>query len=55
MITETVIGGWDASVATMKKGEVAKVIIHPDLGYGSNGSGPKIPPNATLIFEVIYY
>jgi len=46
-----VIGGWDIGVGSMKKGEVAKLIIHPDLGYGERGSG-KIPSNATLIFEV---
>lgn len=35
----------------MKKGETCKLIIHPELGYGTSGSG-KIPGNATLVFEV---
>ena len=48
---ESVISGWEIGVASMKKGEVCKVIIHPELGYGTDGSG-KIPGNATLIFEV---
>lgn len=47
-----VIKGWDVGVATMKKGEVAKLIIRSDYGYGDSGSPPKIPGGATLIFEV---
>ena len=54
MVSDTVIRGWEAAVATMKKGEVAKIYIHPDLGYGAQGSPPKIPPNATLVFEVLW-
>ena len=46
-----VIKGWDLGVATMKKGEKSVFTIHSDLAYGAGGSG-KIPPNATLKFEV---
>jgi len=48
---KSVISGWEIGVASMKKGEVCKLIIHPELGYGTGGSG-KIPGNATLIFEI---
>ena len=48
---ESVISGWEIGVASMKKGEVCKLIIHPEFGYGTDGSR-KIPGNATLIFEV---
>eukprot|EP00747_Dinoflagellata_sp_TGD_P219735 gnl/TRDRNA2_/TRDRNA2_91801_c0_seq1.p1 gnl/TRDRNA2_/TRDRNA2_91801_c0~~gnl/TRDRNA2_/TRDRNA2_91801_c0_seq1.p1 ORF type:complete len:632 (-),score=148.24 gnl/TRDRNA2_/TRDRNA2_91801_c0_seq1:193-2088(-) len=47
-----VIKGWDLGVKTMRKGEVAKFTIAPPLGYGDHGAPPKIPGNATLIFEV---
>ena len=36
----------------MKKGEKALLTIKSEYGYGENGSPPKIPPNATLQFEV---
>ena len=47
-----VIKGWDLGVATMKKGELAKFTLTSDFAYGASGSPPKIPANATLVFEV---
>lgn len=47
-----VIRGWDQGVNGMKVGGRRKLVIPPELGYGSQGAGKVIPPNATLTFEV---
>jgi len=47
-----VIRGWDQGVEGMQIGEKRKLTIPSNLGYGAQGAGGVIPPNATLIFDV---
>jgi peptidylprolyl isomerase len=47
-----VIPGWDQGIKGMKVGGRRELIIPPSMGYGSEGSPPTIPANATLIFVV---
>ena len=47
-----VIQGWEQGILGMKEGERRILTIPPQLGYGARGAGAKIPPNATLRFEV---
>jgi FKBP-type peptidyl-prolyl cis-trans isomerase FkpA len=47
-----VIPCWTQGVQQMKVGGKAKLTCGPDVAYGPAGAPPRIPPNATLLFEV---
>jgi FKBP-type peptidyl-prolyl cis-trans isomerase len=47
-----VIKGWDQGVVGMKVHGKRTLRIPPSLGYGEQGSPPKIPANAGLVFDV---
>ncbi|GIY08950.1 peptidyl-prolyl cis-trans isomerase FKBP12 [Caerostris darwini] len=49
----SVIRGWDEGCLTMPYGEVARIHIRSDKGYGSQGFPSwGIHPNANLLFEI---
>jgi FKBP-type peptidyl-prolyl cis-trans isomerase FkpA len=49
---DSLIDGWKEAIPGMKVGEIRRLTIPPELAYKSEGRPPKIPSNATLVFEV---
>jgi FKBP-type peptidyl-prolyl cis-trans isomerase FkpA len=47
-----VIAGWDQGISYLRQGERGTLYIPSELGYGSRGSGARIPPFSSLVFEV---
>lgn len=46
------IPGIEESLLTLKKGDIARIVIPPEKAYGPNGISGLIPPNSPLYFEV---
>lgn len=47
-----VIKGWNEGFSLLNVGDKATLVIPSYLGYGTKGSGNRIPPNSILVFDV---
>jgi len=47
-----VIRGWTEALQLMKEGAKWQLVVPAELAYGARGAGPRIEPNAVLVFEV---
>ncbi len=47
-----VIKGWEEGLIGVKAGGTRRLILPADQAYGAQGSPPKIPANAVLIFDI---
>ncbi|XP_043574858.1 inactive peptidyl-prolyl cis-trans isomerase FKBP6-like [Chiloscyllium plagiosum] len=44
--------GMELAIQTMRKGEFARFLFKPQYAYGQMGCPPRIPANATVMFEL---
>ncbi|VVC44070.1 Tetratricopeptide repeat 2,FKBP-type peptidyl-prolyl cis-trans isomerase domain,Tetratricopeptide repeat- [Cinara cedri] len=44
--------GLEVAILTMRYGENARIILSPKYAYREMGCPPRIPPNATIVFDV---
>jgi FKBP-type peptidyl-prolyl cis-trans isomerase len=49
--TGQAIRGFDQGIVGMRVGGLRRLVVPPELAYGSEGNR-SIPPNATLVFDV---
>jgi FKBP-type peptidyl-prolyl cis-trans isomerase len=47
-----VIKGFDEGIQGLNVGGRRRITVPPELGYGAQGSPPKIPANSTLVFVI---
>jgi len=47
------IPGWVEALRHMKEGDEWELVIPARLGYGAAGAGGAIPPNETLVFDML--
>ena len=47
-----VIDGWDQGIVGMRVGELRRLVVPPELGYGAQGSPGVVPPDTPLLFHI---
>ena len=52
MRSSTLIKGWKIGIQGMRVGGKRRLVIPPDLAFGAKGKASRIPPNATLTFDI---
>ncbi|XP_037529756.1 inactive peptidyl-prolyl cis-trans isomerase FKBP6 [Rhipicephalus sanguineus] len=52
LLDDMIIPGLSLAVATMRKGEIARFLVAPQYAFGRMGCPPRIPANATILYEV---
>ena len=51
-VKDSVITGWSEALKLMPAGSKWQVFVPFQLGYGENGAGRDIGPNATLVYDI---
>lgn len=51
-LEELVVPGLAVAVRSMRRGEQCRVVVSPKYGFGDLGCRPRIPPHATLLYEL---
>jgi FKBP-type peptidyl-prolyl cis-trans isomerase len=51
-VKDSVIAGWSEALKLMPAGSKWQVYVPSELGYGENGAGRDIGPNAALIYDI---
>jgi peptidylprolyl isomerase len=49
---EDLFAGWKEGLLLMQEGGKARLVIPPDLAFGSEGAGGVIPPDATVTMDI---
>ncbi|XP_078680061.1 inactive peptidyl-prolyl cis-trans isomerase FKBP6-like [Branchiostoma floridae x Branchiostoma belcheri] len=52
LATGSVVPGMEIAISSMKKGERSRFLVQPNYGYGKFGCPPRIPGNATVLYEI---
>lgn len=51
-LEELMVPGLAVAVRSMRRGEQCRVVVSPKYGFGDMGCRPRIPPRATLLYEL---